>query len=890
MQTNPTSYRIGRRFRGAGSFLHGLMFLGVLFEATHSLAGDHPTASFTEESVSRGIVYNYVAHGDQYGSGLAFVDLDNDGDDDIVVTGDPSGLVGVFENNGAGIFIDRSADSRVTEVPHSSGVVAADFDGDGLIDLYLTQWGGANVLARNRGGFSFEDVTAAAGVGFHHSGTGPAAGDYDNDGYLDLFVPNYTDLPGLPPAYDLLYHNQGNGTFAEVGAAMGVNDPWRGFQGVFFDYDFDGDVDLYLSNDKRFANETVMHNRLWRNDNGQLVDVSEFSGTDVNIASMGVAVGDVDNNGYPDLYCTNLFFEPTPLLLNQGNGTFVESSAVAGVESFRTGWGTLFVDYDNDQNLDLLVCNAATPNRLYDCDGGFPCTDVAPDVGLDMDAISYCLAASDIDNDGDLDFLIQTDTLGIRLFINRQSVPSHWAKVRLRGQAPNTKAVGSTIFLRTGDRWQQRQVISGMSFKSHTSYVQHFGLADHATIDELRVLWPGGATTTLSNLAADQTIEIVQPESCTPPSAANTPMPTDGTMLLSQSVTLQWLGSAGINKKVYFGATLPLPLYGETTASSMQVANLELGKTYYWRVDTVGCATTTGPVWSFSTSVDTSTDLQPPQITITNPTSQNTSSTFLLATVGGTAQDNVLVERVSWTGSNGVSGNCTGTNSWSCGPTELNVGANYFTITATDSSGLSSSAQLTINYSSNTDAIMDLVLSPSILEFSPEQIEKTLRVNASAEPGATYTVRASESWVTVAPLIGQSSGPRDVKEHLVSIDRGQMPTSGNHFAVVTVSTDDASIEKRIVVMAETNDMPSDEPDNEPADDEPVANANDNSDAQEPDGDVPAEQPVDTNEQPTTDSPSHQVTPRACGPIGFINLITMLSCLVLALQIRASRKQ
>jgi hypothetical protein len=477
---------------------------------------------FTEEAISRGI--NYVVPNvlsiERFGRGLAFVDLDNDGDPDVVVTGRADHVVGIYENDGNGYFTDRSGASGIPLIDHASGVVALDYDGDHDQDLYFTCIDDTNVLARHDGNFQFTDVSAAAGVADPGRGTGAAVGDYDNDGWLDLYVPNYSGSQNTAP--DRLFHNLGNGTFSEVAVAvLGLADPWRGWQAVFFDMDFDGDADLYVSNDKKVADEIVMHNRLFENLGGGVYnDISASSGTDANIYSMGVAVGDFDGNGLQDLYATNLAVEPNPLFLNLGGGMFTDATASAGVGSFRTGWGAAFFDYDNDGVLDLYVCNMTGPdigspaeNRLYVHGPGWPCTDVAPEERVDDSADSFAMAVADVDDDGDLDLLVQSNDVPVRLYINRDGESRNWVKFDVVGLGANYFAVGAHIGVRVGTTWRYREIIAGgNNFKAQNELIVHFGLDTATLIDEIQVMWPGGTTRTLTNHQTNRTWRIYPPQ------------------------------------------------------------------------------------------------------------------------------------------------------------------------------------------------------------------------------------------------------------------------------------------------------------------------------------------------------------------------------------------
>ena len=479
------------------------------------LAGSVGQVPFTEEAAKRGIDY-ITSQGywsDGFGCGVAFVDLDGDGDADLILTGRSDGVVGVYENQD-GYFIDRSSGSGIPPLTSGSGVTAGDYDGDGDLDLYLANWLMPNTLMRNDGDFQFTDVTASAGVGDAGQGIEGVFGDYDGDGWLDIYVSNYT-YPNPDTNYNRLYHNLGDGTFEDVGETMGVDDHGLGFEALFFDYDRDGDDDLYLSNDR--AHATGYGNRLWENVNGVFQDVSQSSGADAYMHSMGVGVGDFDGNGYPDLYCTNERAEDTGnrLFLNQGDGTFLDLSHEAGVagewaDGYATGWGALFLDYDNDGVQDLYVVNSTAPNFLFEHGGAFPCADIAPLLGLDTGGQSFSTAMADVDADGDLDLLLQNHGEAIRLFINHEGEQRNWLKIKLFGAGPNTHAVGALVDVTTGSQTQYREVMTGIGYKSSSSLVLHFGLGTATTVDLVSILWPGGSQTFLVNVPVNQQLTVVE--------------------------------------------------------------------------------------------------------------------------------------------------------------------------------------------------------------------------------------------------------------------------------------------------------------------------------------------------------------------------------------------
>ncbi len=464
---------------------------------------------FVEQAVARGIDYT-TGNEYQYGYGVGFADLDDDGDPDVIALGRSDGLIGIYENSGTGYFTDRSSGNGVPLFPGASGLASADYDGDGDLDLYITNVSGPNLLLRNDGAFTFTDTTAAAGVDDGAQGEGPAWGDYDGDGWLDLYLPNYSVAASANPGPNRLYRNQGDGTFVDVLGATGMDGDGYTFQARFLDYDEDGDADLYISNDR--CVETTITNRLWQNNGGAFTEVTSASQTGACIFSMGVAVGDFDRDLTQDLYATNLPFG-NPLYLNQGNGMFTESAATAGVGSFAIGWGAIFFDFDNDAHQELYVCNDDAANRLYNHDGVWPSVDQANGYGVTSTAYhSFGSAVADIDDDGDLDLLVSNKPANIQLFVNKQGDQNNWVKFRVVGEAPNRFAVGAKVKIRTGVIEQVREVHSGTSYKSQDALPLHFGVEPATNVDEIEVTWPGGSVTrTLLDLDANETWTLYPP-------------------------------------------------------------------------------------------------------------------------------------------------------------------------------------------------------------------------------------------------------------------------------------------------------------------------------------------------------------------------------------------
>ena len=465
----------------------GALFATLLGVVAAGADAADSIAPYTEEAAVRGIDYSYPFAGGAAGYGVAFGDLDNDGDPDLVAIGQIGGLVGIWENDGTGHYTLRSAGSGIPALTATSSLLLLDYDRDGLLDIFIGRFGTTSRLYRNLGGFHFADVTASVGLVESGPVTGSIAFDFDGDGWIDIAVGRY----GQP---NRLYRNLGGSAFIEVAAAQGVADQWNTWQVVALDCDGDGRLDIYSSNDKKVPTETTMTNRLYRRAESSFVEISDGCGADVNAYSMGVAVGDITGDGNEDLYCANLAPEASPLFLSNGNGTFVEASAFFGVTNFRTAWAVAFHDFDNDGWLDLYVCNVPAANRLYR-GGAPPWQDVALAANAGFQgSISHGLAIADIDGDGDLDMVVQNDGEPLRLLINHEGSKRSWVKMRVEGVHGERDAVGARIDLQAGITSQMRRVIyGGNGYKGHHDATIHFGLGQHQTASTVVVRWPYSA-------------------------------------------------------------------------------------------------------------------------------------------------------------------------------------------------------------------------------------------------------------------------------------------------------------------------------------------------------------------------------------------------------------
>lgn len=475
-----------------------------------SAAAGRTDLSFAEVSLSRGVNYILGTPAVQFGAGHGLIDLDNDGHLDIVILGASNGLVGVYENNGSGSFINRSFATGIAPMTGAAGLSAADYDGDGDIDLFLSGWHVANRLLRNNGNFNFTDVTVASGLVLSCPSQATAWSDFNGDGWLDLYLAVRTgDLGDF--TRNKMYQNMGNGTFSEVAAAVGVEagtDPT--LLPAFFDFDRDGDDDLYLGTDK--GSNGVFANRLFRNDAGTFTEITATANAQAYVDCMGIAIGDLNFDGFFDLYVTNIALG-NKLMMHDGEGAFVDLTAAAGMQNLRYAWATVFADFNNDSWLDTYVCNLQNANRLYEGAPAFPYPDVALAAGVATPNTSYSVSVGDIDNDGDLDMLVDESGTRIKLYLNNTPAINNHVRFSVAGQGANKRAVGATLELDIAGVPHLRQIYSGSNFKAMNEYTVHYGMGSETQADSLLVRWPGtGHARTLTNIPAGEQWTIYPPE------------------------------------------------------------------------------------------------------------------------------------------------------------------------------------------------------------------------------------------------------------------------------------------------------------------------------------------------------------------------------------------
>ncbi|HXY50306.1 MAG TPA: CRTAC1 family protein [Terriglobales bacterium] len=497
--------------------------------------------------------------------GIGLFDCDNDGKLDIVVVngsnveryrsqgGDP--LVTLYHQDADLKFTDITRQSGLTRKGWGMGVAVADYDNDGLPDLYVTGYGG-NALYHNLGNCKFEDVTERAGVGVGGLSLGAAWGDYDRDGRVDLFVSRYVHvdmnkLPelgsnekfcqfrgvpvqcgpwGMQGESDFLFHNRGDGTFEDVSKQAGVDDPrhYYGMGAVWGDYDNDGWPDLYVADD-------AGPNYLYRNKhNGTFEEVglvlgADLSGDGQELGSMGVDMGDYDHDGRLDIFVTEFVDQSDTLYHNRPDG-FEDVSwkaQIAQPSRPYVGWGTSFVDFDNAGWLDIFVANGHVypqvdtipgaahyrqPMLLFHNQRNGTFEEISAAAGLaDMPLASRRGAAfGDINNDGCVDIVTLNVGEPPSLFLNHCQNGNHRALFRLLGTKSNRLAIGARVTVRSGKLTQMSEVKGGSGYLSQNDLRQHFGLGNYDKMNDVLIRWPNGTVETLHDVPADFIYTIVE--------------------------------------------------------------------------------------------------------------------------------------------------------------------------------------------------------------------------------------------------------------------------------------------------------------------------------------------------------------------------------------------
>ncbi|NLX57000.1 MAG: CRTAC1 family protein [Planctomycetaceae bacterium] len=509
-------------------------------------------------------VHTYGGSGKMYlmeamTGGMAVLDYDNDGLIDLYFLNgaplqgtppvDPPPRNALYRNLGDWQFQDVTHEAGVGDTGFGLGVTVGDYDNDGFADIYVNNLG-PNVLYHNNGDGTFSEVTRAVGIDpGDAAGAGAAFLDIDGDGDLDLYSGNYIvfsydhhpqrivggflrassplDFDADP---DLLFRNNGDGTFTDVSEESGIAaHAGRTMGMVCGDFDNDGDTDIFICND-------MMENFYWRNDGaGRFEEVAGAVGVAYDFwgranGSMGASCGDYDQDGWLDIFMTDFQGEMPVLYHNLGGGFFEDRALQAGLTSPlqpHVNWGSDFLDIDNDGDRDLYVGNGhlepvvdmvdsttsyRVANVLFRNDGGGVFTDISAQSGRGL-AVCECtrgVCGEDLDNDGDQDLVMVNQDARPTLLQNTTPAPRHWLVIRLVGLTSNRDGVGSHVTVRAGELAQLDEVHSCGNYQSQPGMLLHFGLGDHDRVDRIEVQWLGGGIDVLENVPADQFVTIVQ--------------------------------------------------------------------------------------------------------------------------------------------------------------------------------------------------------------------------------------------------------------------------------------------------------------------------------------------------------------------------------------------
>lgn len=443
------------------------------------------------------------------GNGISFYDYNDDGWDDITLATQAGEPIRFFKNVN-GVFQEETLN-----IPENTSQMKqvnwVDYDNDGHLDVFVTSNISGNKLYRNDGSFNFSDETSEAQLPTTNIFTyGASWGDYNNDGYLDVFLSNRDVALNVP---NYLYRNNGNGTFTNVSETAGIiNTGNLSFCSAFFDFNNDGWQDIYVSKD-RIENKNILYKN---NGDGTFTDVSESSNTDLYIDAMSVTIDDYNSDGWLDIYVTNTQ-NGNVFLRNNGDETFTNVAVTNGTTFNSIAWGAVFLDAENDMDLDLYVSgllDGSNPSFLSaafyenDANGNF----TIPSTGFINDTReSYANAIGDVDNDGFSEIAV-TNTDNENVFIWKNEAPStnNWLKVKLEGVQSNKRGIGSFIEISINGEKQYRYTLCGEGYLAQNSGTEIFGVGAHNTIDYVKVTWLSGLVDVINNVSANQTVTVVE--------------------------------------------------------------------------------------------------------------------------------------------------------------------------------------------------------------------------------------------------------------------------------------------------------------------------------------------------------------------------------------------
>ena len=552
-----------RRNSAINTFILLLIVVVLCYAASLSARAD-TGIQFVDVTQEAGIRWKHTdgRSGEKYfmetlGSGAAFFDYDADGDPDLYfVNGAPlPGYVAqevptncLYRNNGDGTFTDVTEKSGVADTGYGHGCAVGDYNNDGQLDLYVTNYG-TNRLYRNNGDGTFTDVAEIAGVTEPRWSSSCAFADYDRDGNLDLYVVNYIvfdidenpwcglkekgiraycEPDNFPAQSDTLFRNNGDGTFTDVTKSAGIyNTTGKGLGVVWGDYNNDGVPDIYVANDS--TENFFYHN----SGDGTFEEVGFMIGVALseNGAAengMGTAFGDWNNDGWLDLTVTNYAQQTNTLYHNDADGFFTDATATTKTAQLTypyLGWATAFIDYDNDGYQDLFVANGhlhenlaelgqqgtyGQRNLLFRNNDNGTFTEVSETLGPGMKLADVSRGATfaDYDSDGDIDIVVTNSNTAPRLLRNDGGNQKNYLQIRLVATQGTTDAIGARVKITTGDLTQTREVRSGDGYLSQRDLTLHFGVADYVQIDRVEIQWQSGAKQLIKSVPANQVLSL----------------------------------------------------------------------------------------------------------------------------------------------------------------------------------------------------------------------------------------------------------------------------------------------------------------------------------------------------------------------------------------------
>ncbi len=474
-------------------------------------------------------------------AGAAWFDYNNDGFLDLYLANGKGYKNGLFRNNGDGTFTNVSAQAGVENGLGNSGVVAGDIDNDGYVDLFLTGEGGVlgtgqsptRLYHNNRDG-TFTDITTRAGVVGAESAWSAAFGDVDNDGLLDLFIAS----PGralVQQHRNKLYRNNGDLTFTDISASAGVDTALGGCAVGFSDYDNDGWVDLFVANCGNIFDRPTPIELFHNNRNLTFTEVRKQAGLDLPGFWMGLAFGDYDNDGDMDFFATNFGTASVipylhALFRNNGDGTFTNVADRTGLAPWEWGWGCSFADFDNDGHVDLIFAGSYPPFPFFVIGPGIgnpgrvflnvdnkdkSLIKFRPEFRFELgDKFTSGVAVADFDNNGFPDFVIAVDTyrdqIGRPVLYQNMGNDNKWLTIKTVGTKSNRDGVGARVKVVAGDLRQLKEVRAGSSFLSMDSPWLTFGLGQLEKADLVEITWPSGLVERFQNIPSNQTITLVE--------------------------------------------------------------------------------------------------------------------------------------------------------------------------------------------------------------------------------------------------------------------------------------------------------------------------------------------------------------------------------------------